>query len=178
MKGCFSIPEGIASPFTSLIFHSPFKTESFTSASFFCRTTTGRLDELQRYILSLPAFLYPFTCAKAFNTLFSVVISGHIIRVLAIPVSSRLPGFAFTSKLPIIRLHPLLPDTRPVAVSKAIKGRVLLSPGAIFEPLTSIIFHSPLIDDRGIAFSTERHEDIASAAPAMQIETNTFFILL
>ena len=27
-----------------------------------------------------------------------------------------------------------------------------------------MIFHSPLIDDKGIAFSTERHEDIASAS--------------
>ena len=178
MNGCFSIPEGIASPFASLIFHSPFNTESFTSASFFSRTTTGRLEALQRYIFSLPAFLYPFTCARALNTFFSVVISGHIIRVLAMAPSSKLPGFAFTSNVPIIRLHPLLPDTRPVAVSNAINGRVLLSPGATFEPLTSIIFHSPLIDDRGIAFSTERHDDIASAAPAMQIETNTFFILL
>jgi hypothetical protein len=35
-----------------------------------------------------------------------------------------------------------------------------------------------LIDDTGTAFSTERHEDIASAAPATQIETKTFFILL
>ena len=178
MKGCFSIPEGIASPFASFIFHSPFKTDNFTLASFFSRTTTGRLDALQRYILSLPAFLYPFTCAKAPNTFLSVVISGHIIFVPAIAPNERLPGFAFTSKLPIIRLQPLLPDTRPVAVSKVIKGRVLLSPGVTFEPLTSMIFHSPLIDDKGIAFSTERHEDIASAVPAMQIETSTLFILL
>ena len=178
MKGCFSIPEGIASPFTSFIFHSPFNTDSFTSASFFSRTTTGRLDSLQRNILSLPAFLYPFTCASAPNTFLSVVMSGHIILVLAIPLSSMLPGLAFTSKLPIIRLHPLLPDTLPVAVSKVIKGRVLLSPGVTFEPLTSIIFHSPLIEANGTAFSTERHENIASTVLAMQIETNTFFILL
>ncbi len=151
MKGCFSIPEGIASPFASLIFHSPFNTDNFTLASFF--SVEPQPDDWMHckdtFYLYLPSCIL-FTCAKAFNTLFSVVISGHIIRVLAIPVSSRLPGFAFTSNVPIIRLHPLLPDTRPVAVSKAIKGRVLLSPGAIFEPLTSIIFHSPLIDDRGL----------------------------
>ena len=100
-------------------------------------------------------------------------IRDSIIFVPAIAPNERLPGFAFTSKLPIIRLQPLLPDTRPVAVTKVIKGRVLLSPGVTFEPLTSMIFHSPLIDDKGIAFSTERHEDIASAVPAMQIETST-----
>ena len=33
----------------------------------------------------------------------------YIILVLAIPLSPMLPGLAFTSKLPIIRLHPLLP---------------------------------------------------------------------
>ena len=107
MKGCFSIPVGTASPFTSVMFHSPFKSVTFTSAAFFWSITTGRSEALQRAIVAFPIFLYPFTCPKVLNTFCSRVMSGQAIRVLPDAPRSIVPAFAFTSIDPIKRLHPV-----------------------------------------------------------------------
>ena len=120
INGCFSIPVGIATPPASLIIHFPCSSDKPTAVSFFCSTIMGRFDEPHRAIFSLPNFLYFFTCPKAVNILFSTVISGHAIRVLAKAPRSIIPGFALTSKEPIMRLQPLLPNTFPVFVSKPI----------------------------------------------------------
>ena len=122
MNGCFSIPSGIASPAASLIIHLPSKSDNLETDSFFCNTTMGRLEAPHKAIFSFPSFLYFFTLFKADNTLFSTVISGQAIRVLAKAPRSIVPGLAFTSNEPIIRLQPLLPNTFPVVVSKPIKG--------------------------------------------------------
>jgi hypothetical protein len=50
--------------------------------------------------------------------------------------------------------------------------------GTIAEPFTSIMFHSPFKDDKEAVSLVEPQDDIANATPAMQIENNTFFIVI
>ncbi|GAA6241955.1 hypothetical protein F030043B2_09970 [Bacteroides fragilis] len=40
------------------------------------------------------------------------------------------------------------------------------------------MFHSPFKDDKEAVSLVEPQDDIANAAPAMQIENNTFFIVI
>ena len=46
------------------------------------------------------------------------------------------------------------------------------------EPFTSMIFHSPFKDDKEAASFVEPQDDIANTALTIQIESNTFFIVI